>query len=125
MTADSTTPPPPDFHAVRADFPRATNVNGYLSDIKALSDLAHAHGAYIDLMNQLHEKGWISDPKNKAKSVFLTDEGMELAETYLARHLHTRTPRQRLRGALYSSAQGESAVGENLCHHRRIAAGLG
>ena len=40
----------------------------------------------FDLMNQLYEKGWFSDPKNKAKSVFLTDEGMELAETYLARH---------------------------------------
>ena len=40
----------------------------------------------FDLMNQLHEKGWISDPKNKAKSVFLTDEGMALAEAFLAQH---------------------------------------
>ena len=28
-----------------------------------------------DTMNRLHEKGWISDPKNKAKSVVLTEKG--------------------------------------------------
>ena len=28
-----------------------------------------------DTMNRLHEKGWISDPKSKAKSVMLTAEG--------------------------------------------------
>ena len=28
-----------------------------------------------DAMNRLHEKGYISDPVGKAKSVYLTDEG--------------------------------------------------
>ena len=28
-----------------------------------------------DTMNRLHEKGWISDPKSKAKSVMVTEEG--------------------------------------------------
>lgn len=28
-----------------------------------------------DTMSRLHEKGWISDPKSKAKSVAMTEEG--------------------------------------------------
>jgi hypothetical protein len=39
-----------------------------------------------DLMDRLHENGWISDPKGKAKSVMFTDEGVERAEEYLRRH---------------------------------------
>jgi len=39
-----------------------------------------------EIMNRLHEKGLISDPKSKAKSVCLTDEGAkrsrELFEKY-------------------------------------------
>ena len=31
-------------------------------------------------MNRLHEKGLIADPVNKAKSVWLTDEGLKRAE---------------------------------------------
>ncbi|MBC7152947.1 MAG: hypothetical protein H5U22_26625 [Rhizobium sp.] len=33
-----------------------------------------------DAMNRLHEKGYIGNPVNKAKSVILTDEGMERSE---------------------------------------------
>ncbi len=33
-----------------------------------------------DTMNRLHDKGFISDPKSKAKSVAVTDEGEKLAE---------------------------------------------
>ena len=33
-----------------------------------------------DTMNRLHEKGLISDPKGKAKSVAVTEEGAKLAE---------------------------------------------
>jgi DNA-binding PadR family transcriptional regulator len=32
-----------------------------------------------DTMNRLHEKGFISDPKGKAKSVAVTEEGEKLA----------------------------------------------
>ncbi|MCZ7649585.1 MAG: DUF6429 family protein [Planctomycetota bacterium] len=33
-----------------------------------------------DAMNRLHEKGFISDPVRKAKSVFLTPEGLQESE---------------------------------------------
>ena len=33
-----------------------------------------------DAMERLHRKGLISDPVSKAKSVFLTDEGLDRAE---------------------------------------------
>jgi hypothetical protein len=33
-----------------------------------------------DAMNRLHEKGYIFDPVNKAKSVALTEEGLREAE---------------------------------------------
>ena len=33
-----------------------------------------------DTMNRLHEKGYIGDPKSKAKSVALSEEGARLAE---------------------------------------------
>ena len=31
-------------------------------------------------MNRLHEKGFISDPVNKAKSVVLTEDGLQASE---------------------------------------------
>jgi hypothetical protein len=37
-------------------------------------------------MNLLHEKGWISDPVSKAKSVVMTTEGEELARSFLLKH---------------------------------------
>jgi hypothetical protein len=33
-----------------------------------------------DAMDRLHKKGFISDPKSKAKSVLVTEEGQEAAE---------------------------------------------
>lgn len=38
------------------------------------------------LMDRLHEKGWIGNPKGKAKSVVFTEEGVEAAERFLHRH---------------------------------------
>ncbi|HXY36157.1 MAG TPA: DUF6429 family protein [Planctomycetaceae bacterium] len=42
-----------------------------------------------DAMHRLHEKGYITDPRGKAKSVILTEEGLErarrLAETLLGK----------------------------------------
>ena len=37
-------------------------------------------------MNRLHEKGFIGDPKSKAKSVVVTDEGQRHAEELFKRH---------------------------------------
>ena len=42
-------------------------------------------------MNRLHEKGFICDPANKAKSVVLTDEGLQKAEE-LFKALFMRKP---------------------------------
>lgn len=33
-----------------------------------------------DSLNRLHEKGYLSDPRNKNKSVIMTEEGAKLSE---------------------------------------------
>ncbi|HYT28207.1 MAG TPA: DUF6429 family protein [Ktedonobacteraceae bacterium] len=47
-----------------------------------------------DTLDRLYEKGWIGDPKNKAKSVVLTDEGLaksaDLFEQYFGKSSETR-----------------------------------
>jgi hypothetical protein len=42
-----------------------------------------------DLLDVLYEKGWIDDPRGKAKSVVLTAEGAQLAQDLLQRHFGT------------------------------------
>ena len=39
-----------------------------------------------DLLDALFERGWIADPKGKAKSVVLTDEGARLTAKMLQKH---------------------------------------
>ena len=39
-----------------------------------------------EVMNRLHEKGYIGDPKSKAKSVHLTEKGARLSETLFKKH---------------------------------------
>lgn len=39
-----------------------------------------------DILDHLYEKGWIHDPKGKAKSVVLTEEGKRLAQEYVEKH---------------------------------------
>jgi hypothetical protein len=51
-----------------------------------------------DAMDRLHAKGYIGNPKSKAKSVAVTDEGVARAKR-LFRQLFSK-----------SSAQGDSAV---------------
>ncbi|MDH3280731.1 MAG: DUF6429 family protein [Gammaproteobacteria bacterium] len=41
-------------------------------------------------MHLLHEKGWISDPQSKAKSVLLTKEGSELGAGVLGKVFWTK-----------------------------------
>jgi len=43
-----------------------------------------------DLMDLLHEKGWIVDPQSKAKSVVLTEEGERLAREFLLMYFGRR-----------------------------------
>jgi hypothetical protein len=53
-----------------------------LEDIKAIVWKRIDFG----VMDSLHEKGYITDPKGKAESVYLTEEGMRLARELAARH---------------------------------------
>lgn len=39
-----------------------------------------------DVLDRLYEKGWIFDPKNKAKSVALTEEGLAKSTDLFQRH---------------------------------------
>ena len=39
-----------------------------------------------NLMDLLFDKGWIADPKSKAESVVLTEEGERLALEFLRKH---------------------------------------
>ena len=39
-----------------------------------------------DAMDRLHSRGYISDPKSKAKSVVLSPEGLKLARALFERH---------------------------------------
>lgn len=39
-----------------------------------------------DLLDLLHQKGWIGDPVGKQKSVVLTEQGIAAAESYLEKH---------------------------------------
>jgi hypothetical protein len=43
-------------------------------------------GHDFEVMNRLHQKGWISDPIGKAKSVLLTDAGVQKAQALFERY---------------------------------------
>ena len=43
-----------------------------------------------DSMNRLHEKGLISDPVGKAKSVVMSEEGFKKAEELFKKHFTTK-----------------------------------
>jgi hypothetical protein len=45
-------------------------------------------------LNRLHERGYISDPKSKAKSVLLTEEGELRARELFARYFSPDAKRQ-------------------------------
>jgi hypothetical protein len=48
---------------------------------------AHAWKSFDwDTLDRLYEKGYISDPKSKAKSVALTDEAVKLSESLFKKH---------------------------------------
>jgi predicted transcriptional regulator len=39
-----------------------------------------------DVLNRLFEKGWINDPKSKAKSVAITEEGVQASAELFKKH---------------------------------------
>ena len=50
-----------------------------------------------DAMERLHEKGYISNPRSKAKSVVMTEEGAKRAQELFEKHFMSgaRSARQR------------------------------
>jgi hypothetical protein len=46
-----------------------------------------------DLLDLLFEKGWIDDPKGKARSVVFTEEGARLSDEFLAKHFGHKSQR--------------------------------
>jgi len=58
----------------------------YLTTIEERTGLRAWKGHDWDVLDRLHQKGYISDPKSKAKSVVVTEEGAkrsrELFESY-------------------------------------------
>ena len=44
------------------------------------------------VMALLHDRGWIEDPRGKAKSVVLTPTGLALAEAMLMKHFGLKRP---------------------------------
>jgi Domain of unknown function (DUF6429) len=42
-----------------------------------------------DVLNRLHERGYIDDPVSKAKSVILTEEGAERSKRLFEKHFMT------------------------------------
>src|SRR4026208_2560920 len=47
-------------------------------------------GLDCDLLDLLHEQGWGEDPRSKAKSVVLSEDGERLARDFLRRHFGRR-----------------------------------
>jgi hypothetical protein len=43
-------------------------------------------GIAWEITDRLHEKGWIGDPKSKARSVVVTEEGVRLAREFAIKH---------------------------------------
>ncbi len=43
-------------------------------------------GRAWEALDRLHAKGYISDPKSKAKSVWMSDEGLQQARQLFERH---------------------------------------
>ncbi len=45
-----------------------------------------------DVLDALHQRGWIHDPRNKAKSLAFTSSGAKLAAEFLKRHFGREKP---------------------------------
>ncbi len=64
-----------------------------------------------DALNRLHEKGMIGDPVGKAKSVWLTDEGLRRSRELCMQHFtrETRLPPNETRDQLRRAPHGSHA----------------
>lgn len=58
----------------------------YLTTFRDKLEVRAWKGLDWDSLNRLHEKGYISDPRSKAKSVMLSQEGARLSEELFRKH---------------------------------------
>lgn len=58
----------------------------YLTTFEDQFGLRAWKGMDWDAMNRLHEKGYIGNPKSKAKSVALSEKGAKLSEELFKKH---------------------------------------
>lgn len=58
----------------------------YLTSFKNHSVVRAWKSMDWDALDRLYEKGYIGNPKSKAKSVILTEEGAKLAEQLFGKH---------------------------------------
>ena len=61
----------------------------HLTSFKGESEIRTWKNHDWDAMDRIHEKGLISNPKNKAKSVAFTDEGKKMAEDLFGIHFNS------------------------------------
>mgnify|MGYP003579557834 CR=1 FL=1 len=58
----------------------------YLTTFSDKSEVRAWKGLDWDSLNRLHERGYISDPRSKAKSVLLSQEGARMSEELFRKH---------------------------------------
>jgi hypothetical protein len=58
----------------------------YLTTFRDKLEVRAWKGLDWDSLNRLHEKGYISDPRSKAKSVMLSREGARLSAELFRKH---------------------------------------
>lgn len=58
----------------------------YLTTFRDKLEVRAWKGLDWDSLNRLHEKGYISNPRSKAKSVMLSQEGARLSEELFRKH---------------------------------------
>ncbi len=58
----------------------------WLTSFRASVEVRAWKGQDWDTMERLHAKGFISDPKSKAKSVVLSEEGEKMSKELFAKH---------------------------------------
>ncbi len=62
----------------------------YLTSFREGSETRAWKSMDWDAMDRLFEKGYISDPKSKARSVWLTEEGEKLSKELFTKHFNGR-----------------------------------
>jgi hypothetical protein len=88
MNTEGRTAMPDDRHLPDLDYDREKVDETVLALLSlTLHDYHRAwKGHDWDVLDRLHQRGYIDDPKNKAKSVLLTEEGKRRSRELFARY---------------------------------------